>query len=593
MPYRFWILVTAIFFNFLSNAQEEKISNYLKKIELAQNKLQKEKLFDSLAKTLYRCKCKAKTKHQYIDKAISLTQNNKTLTELHFKARLLKSKLYFREGEFQNAIEETETLKTACQKNNYTKGFIRSSLLQGRIYNRIDQYDLALKNFKSALSAFEKIDRESQKKMQKFLINLYANLARLYMNMHQDSLADVFHIKTVNLAYKIHDYERISFFNNILGWKYFAMGNYKVAERYFLKALQDSAKIKLKVYNISNFHALGVVYDKLNQPQKALHHDSIALNFFIKTNNNTFISSIYNNMAKVFLKIKEYDKALETANKAIEIAKKHEIIDKIITGKLTLSKIFIALEKYDEAFKLLSGLTQSDKVKKKLKPRYKSQYHKLLSDIYVAKNDWKNAFKNLKLHLKYSDSIHYRKLKALSGTETKYQKELLRKRMLLEQQEVIHQKKQKQKLIYSIIFLIALILSGLFLAIKYYKKYLVKQQELKETLQKIDKLNTALFKQNKKYGPDVKKESFRDFIKEKYGIYKIEVLDVWESIANGMSRTEYVTKNKISENTVKAWRKELYKKLKQHTGDDKFSDYKAVIEYYKSLRDFEYFYYNN
>ncbi len=589
MPLRFLFLLITVNIYFFSTAQEKKINNYIQKIITNQDRQLKEKYFDSLSSILYKCNCNTKKKLQYLNRIIRVSQNNEREKTLYFKAGLFKAKLYFRQSEFQKAIDETEALKTYCKQTNNTKGLIRTNILQGRIYNRIDQYDSALTNYQSTLSLFNKIDINSDKKLQKILITLYANLARLYMNMHQDSLADVYHIKTVNLAYKIHDYERISFFNNILGWKYFVMNDYKTAEQYFLKALQDSAKIKLKIYNISNHHALGEVYEKLKKPQKALYHDSIALNFFIKTNNNTFISTIYNNMANVYLQTGQLDKALISNRNAITIAEQHKITDKIITGKLTLAEILIAQQKYDEALKLLIELLKEKKYAEKLKARYKKLYYKLLADIYAIKNDYQKAYRYINLHLKYTDSINQRKFKSFSGTETKYQKELLKKRMLIKQQELNTQKKQKQKLIYSVIFLTVLIFTGILLGFWFYKKYKTNLKEYNLTLQKIEKLNTVLFQQKQNTKPAVNINNFKNFLKEKYNIYKIEVLDVWISIANGLSQYQYAQNNHISENTVKAWRKELYKKLKQHTGDTKFSDYKAVIEYYKSLRDFEYF----
>ena len=587
---KFWILTFVTGFYFLSNAQQNKLDHYLQEIKSTGNILQKEKIFDSLVNVLYKCNCNAQIKHQYIDKLTAFLQDQKKLQKLYFKTRLIKSKLYFRQSEFEKAIDETEKLKNYCKKINYPLGSIRAAILQGRILNRIDRYDEALKNYKYAMSLIKKHDTISHKDLQKILINLYANMARLYMNMHQDSLADVYHIKTVNLAYKIHDYERISFFNNILGWKYFATGDYKTAEKYFIKALKDSAKIKFKVYNISNHHALGVVYEKLKEPEKALYHDSIALDFFKKTNNNTFISSIYNNIAKVYLQTKQFDKALESVQKAIEVAEKHKIIDKLVTAKITLAKILTALKKYDKAYQILLDLTANNTIKQKFNIRHKSSYYKLLSDIFLAKNDYEQAFKYLRLHLKFSDSINKRRLRILSGTETKYQNMLLRTRMKAEQQELLREKRQKQRLFYGVLFLTGLIFVGLFFILKSHKKYVAQQQELKQLLQKIEKLNASLFQKEQSQDYEAKRTDFREFIKEKYGIHKIEILDVWESIAKGLSQSEYVRKNKVNENTVKAWRKELYKKLKEHTGDTKFSDYKAVIEYYKSLRDFDYFY---
>ena len=267
----------------------------------------------------------------------------------------------------------------------------------------------------------------------------------------------------------------------------------------------------------------------------------------------------------------------------------YNIIDNLITNKLTLADILYASKKDDAALHVLQDLIIDKTTKERFKNLHKKHYYKLLTDIYVYKNNYQKAYEYLSLHQQYVDSVNARKLKALSGTETKYQKELLRKRIILGQQELSVQKRQKQKLIYSTLFLVILILAGIFLGYRFYKKYKANQKAFEQTLQKIEKLNAALFHQEQNVPPKVNIQSFREFLKDKYNIEKIEVLDVWESISNGVSRAEYAQKNRISENTVKAWRKELYNKLKQQTGDAKFSDYKAVIEYYKSLRDFEYF----
>jgi len=588
MPYKFCVFLLTIGFYLSLRGQDKKMVFYLHQINLSDQCKIKLQYTDSLTTYLYKAKLDAGAKMQILDQLIQKLPKNQKCP-IYPKLALFKSKLFFREAKFQKAIIESEKLKTYCQKHNNPVFLMRVASLEGRVYNRIDRYDSALYNFKLALHTFKSIDTTNNKSLQKKIANIYANMARVYTNLHLDSLADVYHLKTVNLAYKIHDYERISFFYHILGWKYYRIDDYKMAEKYFLKALQDSAKIKLKIYNISNHHALGIVYDRLNQPKKALYHDSIALDFFIKTNNNTFINSIYNNIAKVYLKTHQLEKAKKYNRKAIEIAEKNKIIDNLITNKLTLAQILFASKKDDDVLLILQDLVKNNEIKDKFKKLHKKHYYKLLTDIYVRKKNYQKAFENLSIYKQYSDSLFARKLKSLSGTETKYQKELLRKRILLGQQQLEMQQKQKQKLIYSTIFLAILILGGIFLGYKFYKKYKTNQNEFEQTLEKIEKLKVALFQQKQNSSPDVNIQNFRDFLKNKYAINKIEILDVWENIANGISRAEYAQNNHISENTVKAWRKELYKKLKQQTGDTKFSDYKAVIEYFKSLRDFEYF----
>jgi hypothetical protein len=75
----------------------------------------------------------------------------------------------------------------------------------------------------------------------------------------------------------------------------------------------------------------------------------------------------------------------------------------------------------------------------------------------------------------------------------------------------------------------------------------------------------------------------------KYHIEKFEIIDVWGSIANGISRGSYSKQRKISENTVKVWRKELYNILKKNSSEtnSRYNNYQAVIEYYNNLNWFK------
>jgi len=588
MSSKFWYFSLVFWFYLYSSGQNTKTLYYQQKITACKDNKTKLKYLDSLAHQLYSCGCDSKIKHKYIGRLIESAHQNQN-ESIFIEACLLKAKLFFRQGAFEKGIETTEKIKKFCSRKKNKMGLIRAEVLEGRIYNRIDRYKLSLKNYQSAIANFKNIDTLGDRQSQKILINLYANMARLYMNLHQDSLADVYHIKTIELAHKIHDYERISFFYNILGWKYFVLNNYKMAKTYFLKGLKDSAKIKNKIYNISNHHALGIIYDKLGNLNKALYHDSIALNFFIKTNNNSFKSSIYNNIAKAYMNHKQADQALLNNKKAIGIAKKHGLVDNLISAKLTLAQILIQTKKYDAAQQVLLNLMNQNSTKSKMNKKQKMLYYQLLAAVFAFKKEPMKAYKFENLYSKYADSVYKRSLKALSGTETKYQNEFLKRRMLLKQQEIVRQKRLKNKLIYGNLFLAFLIILGLYFTYTFSKKYKLQKQQYEKTLHKIEALNAQLFQKKQNQEQLHYKQDFRTFLKNKYNINKTEIIEIWESIAQGISRSEYVQKNNINENTVKAWRKELYAKLKQHTQTHKFSDYKAVIEYFKSLRDFEYF----
>jgi len=274
---------------------------------------------------------------------------------------------------------------------------------------------------------------------------------------------------------------------------------------------------------------------------------------------------------------------------SFEIKTKKSIID----NKITMSKIYIQKKDYAKAKLILNELTKDTAYSKYLHLRHKPPIYEILAQVEAFQKNWKKALDYTNLYIDRNRQIVRRKLKHLSGIEAKYQNEKKEKELILKKQEVKTQKMEKQRfMLFSIILLF--ISALLFLAFRfYYTRYKRNKKELTRTIFEIKKIKKRFFVSQdiaSNNNQHFTQKDFHKFLMNKFGIEKIEVIDVWESIANGVGRKEYAEKMKISENTIKVWRKELYKKLKKATfsnTDERYSDYKAVVEYYNSLRWYE------
>jgi len=573
------------------HAQQQKIDSLKSQISHTNTPQIKLQLLDTLCGKLLYNGDKNENEVFYFTKmhdlAIKLNKPKKQHKALKYLANH-----YLHQSNFTQAEKYAlQTLQVATNKQLNVESLFSHSLL-GRIYNRFDFYDQAIANYQFSIKIYtNKLTKEERKNHLNFMSTLYANMAIVYRNTQNDSLTDLYNIKSFELAKKAKDYMRISHFYATQAWVYVNIENYPQAENYFQKALQDSAKIKIKIYNIAAQHGLGFTYANWGKYDKAIQYNKRVLAYFIKTKNNTFISSVSHKLSYVYLQLGDYKQALTYANQSLKIAQQINSPKHIINAKLGLSQLFLNQKDFKKATYFLKEVTEDTLLFKHLVWKQKTQLYEALAKIAQSKNDFKKAYKYQNLLNTVKDSIHQRRLSNFSDFDTKYQNEKKRKEILLKEKELEIQKNKKEQLLLylSILGLLGAILTTFFT--RYYIRNKQYKAELKDTLLEIKKIKTQLFSVDNlqsKQSLEFNQKEFKNFLKKRYRIEKNEIIDVWESISNGISRNEYAKKTKINENTIKSWRNELYTILKKATFvTGRYSDYKAVVTYYDNLRIYE------
>jgi tetratricopeptide (TPR) repeat protein len=160
-----------------------------------------------------------------------------------------------------------------------------------------------------------------------------------------------------------------------------AFDNYNIALTYFEKTGNNTGKAK--VYN-----NMGNVYQEIDFA-KALENFEKAKSIAEVTHDDQLIASLYLNMGNIYNRQKAYYKALDYYTKSHDLFSKLNNQVFMVQCLQNLGAIYIKLDQYDKAEKLL--LEANQKAKAQDLNSSVGSINLLLSSLYIAKNDFTNA----------------------------------------------------------------------------------------------------------------------------------------------------------------------------------------------------------
>lgn len=568
-------------------AQQQQIDSFKNELKKTRNHYIKLKLLDTISTLMLYNGDDSKEQIVYFTNMLALAKELKKPKKEHQALKNLANH-YLHQSDFSKAENYAlQSLQVATNKQLHIEKMLSYSLL-GRIYNHFDLYEQSLTYYLLSVKIFtNQLTEEEKNNHLYFMSTLYANMAIVYRNTQNDSLTDLYNIKSFELAKKLKDYMRMSQFYATQGWLYFSIDNYEQAEKYFQKALQDSAKIRLKIYNIAAQHGLGTTYAAWGKCEQAIAYNTRVLAYFTKTKNYNFVSAVAAVLSAVYAQRNELKKAKNFAEKALHVGEQINSPKHIISAKLALATVYLKQKKQYQARQILNTITSDSVLTNNLNWKQSKRLYLKLSGIENKDHNYIKAFEYSMLYNQFKDSIQQRKLSNFSNLVAKHKFAEKRQELKIKEKELKIQQNKKEQLWLYLTLLVAL---GIFLTsifTRYYMRSKHYKAELKDTLLEIKKIKAQLFSIDilqSKQASDFKQKDFKSYLMLKYNIEKNEIIDVWESISNGVSRSEYAEKTKISENTIKTWRNELYSILKKADfSTARYSDYKAVVTYYNNL----------
>lgn len=306
---------------------------------------------------------------------------------------------YYRQGNFTEAENSFgKILEIAESANDQTLAAQMSSNL-GAIMEIQGKYDGAIKKYMKAQKIFE------AKKQYAFSAKVLHNIGVLYTEIKDASQAVDYFTKALDMKRKYSGNKEIAATLNGLGTVYEgSIKDFDKALYYYTQALELYKKEKDIKHITKILGNIGLVHFQLKDYKKAAEYYDLAMNNIAQHKvTASYRPSIYFNRAMLYLRTGEHRKAVSDFKESIKYCNKYKRINKSLDSHLYLSETYKKLGKFKEAFETLE---QHNKIREKL---YNENIHKQISTLQ-KKFETEKKNQQIKL-LSQENEINSNKLK--------------------------------------------------------------------------------------------------------------------------------------------------------------------------------------
>ncbi len=382
----------------------------------------------------------------------SLTKIISTLADDSNKVNALNSlgKVYFSTNA-DEAILTSKKARELAEKINFTKGIALALKNSGIGFYKKGQYVEALSDWELSKKIYEKAGDK------KGVANMLSNLGVIYRDQADDEKALDLYLQALKIAEEIKDSVRtmtvLLNIGTIYGEK---QATYDKAISYYEKAW-PYAEVMLDNDAIGTITGnLGEIYLKSNKDSLALINLEKSLKAYEGTENVPYALNL---IGQVYAKRKEYNKALEYQQKALEIAKK-------LDAKLDMAKSFLGIaatyKNQGDTKAALANFQSAEIISKEIGANLelKKSYEGLASS-YSNLKDFSNAFKYQALLTDIKDTLYNIDTDKKLGTLLfNFEIEKKQGEINLQQKEISKQKIVRNSFIGG--FAIVLLFAGIF-----------------------------------------------------------------------------------------------------------------------------------
>ena len=293
------------------------------------------------------------------------------------------------------AISLAQKARKMAEEIDFPKGEAYALKNMGMVYYLKGKYEETLNYWNQSLQVFEKAEDNVG------IANMLSNIGAVYFNQGADAKALEYNLKSLQLAEKINDTLRmISALSNV-GSIYYNKKD-PLALNYLLKVLP-------LVENIGNTDAyvvttgnIGEIYYDNNNDQKALEYYQRSIK---AADDKLSAAFAVNGIGKVYLKEGQLDKALQSHQKALSIARKFDDKLQEVRSLRGIAAVYMkkgivatAIDYLQQAHVVVE---QMDDVKIEMKDLYQD-----MALAYANGNDYPNAFHFKSLYADLKDTLY-------------------------------------------------------------------------------------------------------------------------------------------------------------------------------------------
>lgn len=329
---------------------------------------------------------------------------------------------------------------------------------------------------KRALLSAQKVKNDTS------IAKSYRWLGEWYQNKSKYSESAVQYWEAIKLAQKIKDKSIESAAYNGLGITYYLQNDLQKAEEFVQKAAQLRYEIEDFTYYSVLLSNLAVIYIHNSQFDKSIALLRQAEQSLLKQPEGDYMASLYNTLGASYqMAYPEKDSAIYYYRKGLEVAKRFNVQQNIMTGYHNLGEDALRKRSFDEALMYLYMALEISKTLEN--DSYIMRIHSTLSEAYANKGDFKKALEHKIDELVLSNQIfETEKQKAIKELEFKYET-AVKDQKLIEQEEVIQkslleaEREMNKRNRFIFTFLIA------FLIFTFWLIYMSQKRKAKEKLE--------------------------------------------------------------------------------------------------------------
>ena len=343
--------------------------------------------------------------------------------------------------------------------------------------------------------------------------NVLAQLGVVYKRRGDYPLAMEYYLSSKQLFEKNQDASSVASLLHNIAMIYRDQREYKKAIKDFKKVIKIKQQLNERIGAGIAYNMLGVVYRKDKQLDSASINYKKAKGIFIEEKSKENLPRVNSNLAALLHYQKKYEEAIELHKKNIEYYTAHNKLTSLFNSHFNISKTYLVLNQFKKSLVHIDKalvIAERLKLKDKLSRGYLRK-----STIYSQQGEYQKALEFHKVHKKYSDSVYSKKnVKKLERLELTYkfkQEQLKDSVHYVNQKRILRLEKKEEankKWLYFSLFIITVLLGIIasYLLIKKNRKksnkikveFFQKEKELngyiKNLLNKIDKQEELLNK---------------------------------------------------------------------------------------------------
>ncbi len=296
----------------------------------------------------------------------------------------------------EDASKYSNEARVLAEKAEYTSGLAYALKNTGIIYFLNADYVQALTYWNQSLEQFEKANDK------KGIANILSNIGAVFYNGGDDVKALDFYLRALRYTEQTNDTLRLVTILNNIGSVYINNPfTHDTALKYYLKALPLCEKL-------GDNDAIGTITVNIGEIYLDKGKDSLALEYFQQSvkayADSKNLPYSLNDIARVYLKRKDYATALAYHKQALELSEKLSARLEISQSYQGLANVYMQTNNVSNA---LVAYKNAERIAKEIAANYElEKIYRGLSDIYGQLNDYANGYKYQRMLTSIKDTLY-------------------------------------------------------------------------------------------------------------------------------------------------------------------------------------------